>query len=149
MLVMPSVVFENRSTWPNGEIEIYVDGVKVGKVERNETFEAVVDPGTRSFRVRADHSSYSLPIERHLEKREALGFICAISGVFEKRVDLVLVFHHQPHDRFDEHEFVKSLAAEARPAAPVQAPASPVAAARGDVSPEDAPSSQGTDPYEG
>jgi hypothetical protein len=137
---MPNVVFENRSTWPNGEIEIHVDGVKVGKVARNETFETVVDPGTRSFRVRADHSAYSLPIERHLEKRESLGFICAISGVVQKRIDLVLAFHHQPHDRFDERDLVKTPAGQPLPEAPE--------AVRADGLPEGAPSSEGIAPYE-
>lgn len=110
---MPSVVFENRSTWPQGEVEIYVDAANVGKVQRHETFEIIVDPGVHSFRVRADHGVYSPPIELRLEKRETVGFLCAISGVFEKRIDFALVFHHKPHDRFDEHELVKILAAEA------------------------------------
>lgn len=110
---MPSVVFENRSTWPQGEVEIYVDGENVGKVHRHDTFEIIVTPGVHSFRARADHGVYSLPIELRLQKRESAGFLCAISGVFEKRVDFALVFHHKPHDRFDEHELVKMLAAEA------------------------------------
>jgi hypothetical protein len=113
---MPSVVFENRSTWPHGEIEVYVDGANVGKAARNEIFEAVVDPGLHTFRVRADHGVYSMPLELRLEKRETAGFLCVITGVMEKRVDFVLVFHHQPHDRFNEHELVKILAREAPPA---------------------------------
>jgi hypothetical protein len=119
---MPSVVFENRSTWPHREIEVYVDGAKVGKVDRQQTFETVVDPGTRSFRVRADHGVYSLPIELHLEKRESAGFICAISGLLEKRIDLGLVFHHRPHDRFDEHELEKRFAVEEPSDPPQDAP---------------------------
>lgn len=108
---MPSVVFENRSRWPHGEIEIYVDGVNVGKAARDNVFEAVVDPGVHSFRVRAHHGVYSVPLELQLEKRESAGFLCAISGVLAKRVDFVLIFLHQPHDRFDEHHLMKSLAA--------------------------------------
>jgi hypothetical protein len=110
---MPCVVFENRSTWPQGEVEVYVDGDNVGRVQRSETFETVVDPGVHVFRVRADHGAYSAPIEMHLQKRESVGFLCAISGIFDKRVDFALVFHHLPHDRFDEHELAKALADEA------------------------------------
>jgi len=83
----------------------------VGKAARDDVFEAIVDPGVHSFRVRADHGVYSVPLELRLEKRESAGFLCAISGVLEKRVDFVLIFHHQPHDRFDEHDLMKSLAA--------------------------------------
>jgi hypothetical protein len=122
---MPSIVFENRSTWPHGEAEVYVDGARVGKVGRNETFEIVVDPGLRSFRVRDDHGAYSLPVELHLERRESAGFICAASGLFDKRVDLVLVFHHRPHDRFEEHELIARRAAESTPQAAPEAPAPP------------------------
>lgn len=110
---MPSVLFENRSTWPQGEIEVYVDGENVGRVQRHDSVEAIVDPGLHSFRIRADHGVYSVPIELRLEKRESAGFLGAISGVFEKRVDFALVFHHRPHDRFDEHELAKMLAHEA------------------------------------
>jgi hypothetical protein len=114
---MPSVVFENRSSWPHREVEIYIDGVNVGRANRNDTFETIVDPGVHSFRIRADHGAYSMPIELRLERREAAGFLGVISGMIEKRVDFVLVFHHRPHDRFDEHELVRAQAAEESAAA--------------------------------
>lgn len=108
---MPAVVIENISFWPHDGIDIVVDRNVHGRVARRQTSEFIVEPGRHSFQAKAD-GEHSIPVELDLTSREMAAFACKSSGIFKRKVDLYLLYHHLPHDRFDEPSLMEKLELE-------------------------------------
>jgi DnaJ-domain-containing protein 1 len=99
---MPRLFVENNSPFGQvGDIEIVLDGRRQLKLSRNETADIPIAAGAHTLQARAGNQ-FSDPLEFRAADRETLGFICSVSGFWNKRVLVAESYHRRPSERFGE-----------------------------------------------
>jgi hypothetical protein len=98
---MPTLIVERQSSFglPVVDIDIILDGRECGSIGRASKLELFVHPGAHSLQARMG-AVMSQPVYFKAVERETVGFACATSGVWPRRLTLHPKFHRQPSDRF-------------------------------------------------
>lgn len=97
---MPRVVVENHSPFGFfGDLQIVLDGTEQLKLPRREVADFPVSPGVHVLQARSG-ALLSNSIEFRAADRETLGFACAASGLWEKKLSIRTLYHRPPDDRF-------------------------------------------------
>jgi hypothetical protein len=102
---MPRIVVDCQAggRWPGQDVDILVDGRDRARISRNGRADIAIETGSHVVQARVGRTM-SQPLYFRLLDRETIGFDCAVSGAWNKRVTLTQTYLRLSDERFKAQE---------------------------------------------